>query len=126
MPILAYFSVVGSMLLGLLYFAEAKLGPAASLSISTQFHGLPAPFKAKDSVQILTARDAPAPALPVVAEAKPDLQPTLEPPKKIQHAGVQKKKKVAKAAPSVKAAQNATRNRFAQGRGPQFSYGAVW
>ena len=60
MPLLAYFTVVGAVLLGLLYVAEAQLGPSPSLSVTTNFYGLPAPYKASTSTPILTARDAPA------------------------------------------------------------------
>jgi hypothetical protein len=60
MPLLAYFVVVGSLLMGLLYVAEAQLGPPTSLSISSNFHGLPQPWKSA-AVPILTVRDAPAP-----------------------------------------------------------------
>jgi hypothetical protein len=69
MPLLAYFGVVGSILVGLLYVAEAQLAPPTSLSISTNFYGLPAPWKAA-SAPILTVRDAPAPDMskPVVAQ----------------------------------------------------------
>ena len=77
MPLLAYFGVVGSILVGLLYVAEAQFGPPASLSISTNFYGLPAPYKAA-SAPILTVRDAPAPdmskpvaAQPAVSEPRP-------------------------------------------------------
>jgi len=62
MPVFAYFVVVGSFLLGLLYVAEAQLGPSTALSISTNFHGLPAPYKSA-SVRVLTAQDAPAPEI---------------------------------------------------------------
>ena len=48
-------------LLGLIYFAEEILGPPHQLAISTNFHGLPKPFKAGHSVEVLTARQAPAP-----------------------------------------------------------------
>jgi hypothetical protein len=63
MPLLAYFGVVGAVLLGLLFVAEAQLGPPAQqLSISTNFYGLPPPYKA-NSTPILTVRDAPSPAM---------------------------------------------------------------
>jgi hypothetical protein len=63
MPLFAYFAVVAPALLALLFFAEAQLGPpkAATLALSTEFHGLPKPFKAPNAVAILTVRDAPAP-----------------------------------------------------------------
>ncbi len=60
MPLLAYFAVVGVALLGLLYVAEAQLGPPKSLDISTNFHGVPQPWKAaKARAPVLTVRDAP-------------------------------------------------------------------
>ena len=64
MPLLAYFGLVGSILVGLLYVAEAQLGPPPkSVGLSTNFHGLPAPYKEASSsrTRILTVRDAPAP-----------------------------------------------------------------
>jgi len=61
MPLLAYFGVVGSILVGLLYVAEARLGPPPrAVGLSTNFHGLPAPYK-EASTRILTVREAPAP-----------------------------------------------------------------
>ena len=70
MPLLAYFGVVGAVLLGLLFVAEAQLGPPAqTLSMSTNFYGLPAPYKAQQT-PILTVRDAPAPAMPATALAQ--------------------------------------------------------
>ena len=70
MPLLAYFTVVGAVLLGLLYVAEAQLGPSPSLSVTTNFYGLPAPYKASTSTPILTARDAPAPDMAPFAFAQ--------------------------------------------------------
>jgi hypothetical protein len=74
MPLFAYFAVVGSVLLGLLYVADARFERTTPLSVATNFHGLPAPYKAPASVPILTVRDAPAPDVPpiaVVAQAAP-------------------------------------------------------
>jgi hypothetical protein len=45
MPLLRYFALAGSALLGLLLLAEPYFGPPKSLTISTSFHGLPAPFR---------------------------------------------------------------------------------
>ena len=136
MPILAYLSVVGSLLLGLLFVAEGQLGPPTSLSNSTQFHGVPGPWKAKDSTQSLTVRDAPVADLPQTALARGELpasadpvrrtvqptlvQPRLETPKKIKQAAAPalKKKKIAKAAPK-------NRNRVAQS-GPPPLFGTIW
>jgi hypothetical protein len=80
MPLLAYFAVAGSILVGLLFVAEAQLGPATSLNISTDFHGLPVPFKA-EAAPILTARDAPAPDLPKTVAAQPSVSKPPPPPK---------------------------------------------
>jgi hypothetical protein len=79
MPLLAYFGVVGAVLLGLLFVAEAQLGPSTQpLAISTNFHGLPAPYKAQPT-QILTVRDAPAPAIAATALAQHTPAPAAEP-----------------------------------------------
>ena len=70
MPLLAYFGVVGAVLLGLLFVAEAQLGPPAQpLSMSTNFYGLPAPYKANPT-PTLTVRDAPSPVMPATALAQ--------------------------------------------------------
>ena len=45
MPILSYFLVVGSVLMGLLVWASNAIGSTGSLKVS-QMVGLPAPFKA--------------------------------------------------------------------------------
>ena len=75
MPLLVYFVGVGTILVGLLFVAEAQLGPAKPLSVATNFYGLPAPYKAP-STPVLTARDAPAPEIPqAMAAARPGDQP---------------------------------------------------
>lgn len=82
MPLLAYFVVVGSLLVGLLYVAEAQLGPPTSVSISTNFHGLPQPWKSA-AVPILTVRDAPAPDMgkaPDIGKASDMAKTTLVQP----------------------------------------------
>lgn len=108
MPLLAYFGLVGSILIGLLYVAEAQLGPPPPLvGLSTNFHGLPAPYKVA-STRILTVRDAPAPP---IAEEKV-AQPAVTPPAPVQTTKIvvrPKAKKVAKAP-----RQNAGQNIFAQ------------
>jgi hypothetical protein len=45
-PIFSYCVMVGLALLGLIYFAEGLLGPPHQNGISTNFHGMPKPFKA--------------------------------------------------------------------------------
>jgi hypothetical protein len=112
MPLLAYFSVVGTVLLALLFVAEARLGPPTSLSISTNFYGLPAPYKAPKapSTPVLTVRDAPEPDTAAMAFAQHTSAPTTvqqaaqpqmsgEAPLKIRVTKAPAKKKVVKQAP---------------------------
>jgi hypothetical protein len=119
MPLLAYFVVVGSALVGLLYVAEAQLGPPTSLSVSTEFHGLPAPWKAAPSSPILTVRDGPAPDMSKmnVAQSPVETSPARETK---THDG-RKAKKTRKAAK-----QKADRNLFAHSAVAPRPYGAVW
>lgn len=78
MPLLAYFGLIGSILIGLLYVAEAQLGPPPqTVGLSTNFHGLPAPYKVASATRILTARDAPA---PYIAQDEKVAQPAVTPP----------------------------------------------
>jgi hypothetical protein len=79
MPLLAYFVGVGAILVGLLFVAEAQLGPAKPLTLTTNFYGLPAPYKAA-STPVLTVRDAPAPEIPqtAMAAARPGDQAPLK------------------------------------------------
>ena len=82
MPIFSFCAVVGAALLGLICFAEDILGAPRQLSVSTNFHGLPKPFKVGHSVEVLTVREAPAPQASageqVLAQA-----PEVVPPKKV-------------------------------------------
>jgi hypothetical protein len=130
MPLLAYFGVVGSVLVGLLYVAEAQLGPPTSLSISTNFHGLPAPWKAKSSIAILTVRDGPAPDMSstnvVQSAAKtPVAQSAVEAQARalasVKTAGAKKARKASRVT-----RQDKGRNLFAHSAvAPRHSYGAV-
>jgi hypothetical protein len=139
MPLFTYFALVGSVLVGLLYVAEARLGPPKSLSISTSFHGLPAPFKGQRSAAILTARDAPVPDMTGMnpqsaAVTQPSMKPQAvsqqvmsqpimaqaadtPPPKTAQ---VRKSKKPAKTA-----RKKASGNMYAQTQQRQYG-GVVW
>lgn len=131
MPLLAYFGVVGAMLLGLLFVAEARLGPpTAPLSISTNFYGLPAPYKAART-PILTVRDAPAPDIastalaqhtPVPAAAATQPAMSGEAPLKIRvtKAPVKPKKSANK---NARSAPKPGRNMFA---GSPFQAHRVW
>ena len=94
MPFFAYFVGVGAVLVGLLFVAEAQLGPAKPLSMTTNFYGLPAPYKAP-APTVLTVRDAPAPEIQqAMASAQPQERAPLKihvtkqatPKKKIAHA----------------------------------------
>jgi hypothetical protein len=128
MPLLAYFGVVGSVLVGLLYVAEAQLGPPTSLSISTNFHGLPAPWKAKSSVAILTVRDGPAPDMANVAQsatkttaAQSAVEAQARAPSVVNTAGAKKAKKASRVA-----RQDKSRNLYAHSAvAPRYNYGAV-
>jgi hypothetical protein len=108
MPLLAYFCTVGSVLIGLLYVASAQLGPPARLSITTDFHGIPAPYKAPPS-PVLTVRDAPAPDMTGTAVAQPAVAPEPETQPVKTATTAKKAKKSAKAA-----RHNAGRNLFAE------------
>ena len=79
MPLLAYFVGVGTILVGLLFVAEAQLGPAKPLTMTTNFYGLPAPYKAP-ATPVLTVRDAPTPEIPqaAMAAARPADQAPLK------------------------------------------------
>src|SRR5262245_7752061 len=82
-PIFSFCAVVGTALLGLIYFAEAMLGAPRQLAVSTNFHGLPAPFKAGPSVEVLTARQAPAPQAPAAEQALAQAPSEVVPPKQV-------------------------------------------
>lgn len=43
MPLLAYFAIVGPILLGLIVVSDVQLGPPKGLMISTVWNGLPTP-----------------------------------------------------------------------------------
>jgi hypothetical protein len=121
MPLLAYFAVVGSVLVGLLYVAEAQLGPPTSLSISTNFHGLPAPWKAAPSTPILTVRDGLAPDVSKMNVAQSVVETKAPPPKAAKMADGRKTKKSRKPPKP-----NAERNLFAHSTVAPRSYGTVW
>ena len=60
MPIISYFSVVGSVLLGLLFVADATLEKKAPARVS-QFVSSPSAYESKNSNTSLAAMLAPAP-----------------------------------------------------------------
>ncbi|HET7911922.1 MAG TPA: hypothetical protein VFL49_07815 [Pseudolabrys sp.] len=74
MPALAFFAVVGSVLIALLFLADATLEKSDSPVIATsQRSGLPESPHRADDVQILTT--APAPAPDMTSQAVLDAQP---------------------------------------------------
>ena len=83
MPIFSFCAVVGVALLGLIYFAEDILGPPRQLAVSTNFDGLPKPFKAGHSVEVLTVPQAPAPQASAGEQALAQAPSEVVPPKKV-------------------------------------------
>ncbi len=138
MPLFAYFAVVAPALLALLFVAEAQLGQprAKALAYSTEFHGLPKPFKAPKGVAVLTVREAPAPdpaALggavaaaaeqPIMAQATgPEAKP--QPERTAKRRTASKKTRQQQQQAQQQAWQNPPRNMFA--RAPQRQHGVVW
>ena len=131
MPLLAYFTVVGSVLVALLYVAEAQLGPPTSLSVTTNFYGVPQPWK-PETVAILTVREAPAPQISKPeapaktaaqsAEAGSALAKAEPAPAKEHNAKERKSKKAHKTAPD-----KTQRNLYAQSRPlPGKTHAVVW
>ena len=84
MPIFSFCAVVSVALLGLIYFAEDILGSPRQLAVSTNFDGLPKPFKAGHSVEVLTVRQAPAPQASADEQALAQATASeVVPPKKV-------------------------------------------
>jgi hypothetical protein len=92
MPFLWYFPVVGSALLGLLFFADAMLPARGPLGLSTEFHGISATLQSESTGSIRTpvepdlpgvapAPDMKSPAIRLAREGAPKLAvaPNLEP-----------------------------------------------
>jgi hypothetical protein len=62
MPILAFFSVVGSVLVALLFLADATLENSSPAIVTSQRTGLPAPrYDNANAIKTLTTATAPAP-----------------------------------------------------------------
>ena len=79
MPVLAFFAVVGSVLLALLFVADATLEPSDSpVIVTSQRTGLPAPrYDNANAIKTLTTEPAPAPDMtsPAVLAAQPKSAP---------------------------------------------------
>jgi hypothetical protein len=95
MPILSYFAVIGSVLVALLFVADATLTKRDSPVVPTSsMVGLPKPWHPDPQIKSLAAAPAPAPdmsAAAVVAAA-----PKPEPTAKVAEHPAPKKKRVAK------------------------------
>jgi hypothetical protein len=86
MPVLAFFSVVGSVLVALLFLADATLDNGSPAIITSQRTGLPAPqYGNANAIKTLTT--APAPAPDMTSQAVLAAQPNPVPaPVKIEPA----------------------------------------
>lgn len=115
MPVFTYFSTVGSLLIGLLYYANSVMEPVPQSFPISQITGLPKPFKAPRSTTITTRHEhILAISKPPQVEAgatKPDLSTKT------------KNRKVASKHKPVQAA-GGTRQRYADY--PQRELGSIW
>ena len=76
MPVLAFFAVVGSVLVALLFFADATLENTSPAIITSQRTGVPAPqYGNANAIKTLTT--APAPAPDMTSQAVLAAQPKL-------------------------------------------------
>ncbi len=83
MPIISFCAVASVALLGLIYFAEDLFVSSRQLAVSTNFHGLPKPFKADHSPEVLTVRQAPAVQALASEQALAQAPSEVVPPKKV-------------------------------------------
>jgi hypothetical protein len=83
MPVLAFFAVVGSVLVALLFAADATLENSSPVIVTSQRTGLPAP---RYHNAIKTRTTAPAPAPDMTSQAVLDAQPKSAPEAKIEPA----------------------------------------
>ena len=79
MPIFIYFAVVSSVLIALLFVADATLEKGSRAVVTSERVGLPKPWH-PDSIQTLAAAQAPAPDMtsPLVLAAAPKAQSAPE------------------------------------------------
>src|SRR5262245_62172246 len=74
MPVLAFFAVVGSVLVALLFVADATLENGSPAIVTSQRSGLPAPrYDSANAIKTLT--NAPAPAPDITSQAVLSAQP---------------------------------------------------
>ena len=76
MPVLAFFAVVGSVLVALLFAADATLENSSPVIVTSQRTGLPVP-QYHNAIETLTT--APAPAPDMTSQAVLDAQPKSVP-----------------------------------------------
>jgi hypothetical protein len=87
MPILAFFTAVGSVLVALLFFADATLENSSPAIITSQRTGLPAPkYGNANAIKTLTTAPAPAPDMTSQAVLAAQPKPVPEAPAKIEPA----------------------------------------
>ena len=82
-PLFSFCAIMGVVLLGPIYFAKNLFGPPHQLAVSTDFHGLPKPFRADPPVEILTVREAPVPEASPVQQALAQAPSQVVPSKKV-------------------------------------------
>ena len=63
MPVLGYFTVVGALLLGLLFVADSYMPRKAHLSFASNVDGLPASYKGEPRLPAAAPHVAPTPAI---------------------------------------------------------------
>jgi hypothetical protein len=119
MPILSYFAVVGSVLMAMLFVADATLTKSDSPVVPTSsMVGLPKPWQPDPQIKSLAAAPAPAPdmsaAAVVAAAPKPEPAPT------VAERPAPKKKHVAK---RQQPRHNASRDTFAWSRNDPGPFG---
>jgi hypothetical protein len=118
MPILAYFCVVGTFLLGLLFAADAYLPATAPAIASSNFSGLPAKYTAANGPLITSSAPEPDMNSPAVAAAaQPNLTPVNSPSKAEVQAPKSKRKAIARKRPD---------DRFAHRYDNTNSFGWSW
>jgi len=87
MPILTFFAVVGSVLVALLFLADATLENTSRAIITSQRTGLPAPhYGNANAIKTLTTAPAPAPDMTSQAVLAAQPKPALEAPAEIDSA----------------------------------------
>ena len=89
MPIFTYFAVVGSVLVALLFVADATLDKGTQAVVTSGRYGLPKAWRS-NSIQTLTATPAPAPDMTsdAILAAQPRAQPARETLSKIKPAAL--------------------------------------